>query len=77
MSAGTAPHEVAGSGRFVAFAECVEAIAARNHEVAGKRIVFDVVNVVGGYVAADVVALVKEVIDFDSEGQRLAAQELL
>lgn len=68
---------VVAAGRFVAFAEGVELIGEGQHEIAGQRVIFYVVDVVGGYRAADAGFLLEQVIDFQHHCCRSVAQELI
>ena len=74
---GTTVHEFASALRLVALAEGIEAVAESHHKVAVERVILRVFNIVGIDVAADVVALIEDVVDLYCEGKGLAAEELL
>lgn len=62
---------------LVAFTESIEAIAYREHEVAGEDIGRCIVDIACGDAAADAVDLVEKVIYAYRHCERLVAEELL
>ena len=76
-TAGTAVKLSAVGLGLVAFTESIEAIAYREHEVAGEYIGRCVVDIACGDAAADAVDLVEKVIDAYRHSERLVAEQLL
>ena len=62
---------------LLALLEGVEAIGEGHHAVTAQGVVADVLDVVAGDVAVDVLALTQDVIDRDGDGGLLVAQELI
>lgn len=75
MSAGTEASFRAG--RLVAFAEGVEAIGERQHEVSREGVIHRIVDVVGCHGACYVGALLEQVVGLECDGSLFPFKELI